>query len=118
MLPSAEAVLHRLTQAHGVHTAARVLDQLANSTGWLVDTTYASLVWPSSSLRTPEQPRPASSPVLCYMQCTQHRRKLAGAPARLGHCASRPAQRAIACCRCTGWACPHPSSSVAGGTWA
>ena len=48
MLPAArEAVLRRMTQAHGAHTAARVLDQLANSTGWLVDTTYASLVRPS-----------------------------------------------------------------------
>lgn len=35
MLPAAGAVLRRLAQAQ---------DHLANSTGWLVDHTYASLV--------------------------------------------------------------------------
>ncbi|KAK9819238.1 hypothetical protein WJX81_000552 [Elliptochloris bilobata] len=48
MLPAAEAVLRRLAQAQGGLpsglSGARVLDQLANSTGWLVDHTYASLV--------------------------------------------------------------------------
>ena len=53
MLPAAEAVVRRLTHAHGAHTASRVLDQLANSTGWLVDTTYASLVRPGLSFGNP-----------------------------------------------------------------
>ena len=55
MLPAAEAVLRRLSQAHKAQTAERVLDQLANSTGWLVDTTYASLVRPCPLSGTPER---------------------------------------------------------------
>ena len=121
MLPAAEGVLRRLTQAHGGQIAARVLDQLANSTGWLVDTTYASLVRPDPLSGTPER---RILPALPYQCCKQR------AECRNNFCWRRRARllargtvradlrEATACRSCTGWACPRPSSSAAGGIWA